>query len=240
MFQMVPVVKSVLLEIALCCVNPFATSKLDIFVFVCLKVFSLYISYHPKVLAGRIAYSVPPPETTISGPKSPDENDSDWKLSDVDDEGFESEEDEERRSAAHCSGLLLEIFDDLHGPSVRAYIEWLHKGQGQSWNHQLARRFFSWSTIKSNKSDNVLEITVWNYRYYIYIYISKQYRWMHTNPPKNQSSWLTIHFQQSLLIKITKFSSRRNFDPGGNWRPRPSGALWTGSYWDWSLQQSFH
>ena len=77
----------------------FGHSKLDIVIFVCIRVsicFSLYTSCRPKVLAGRIAYSVPPPETTISGPKSPDENDSDWKLSDVDDEGFESEEDEER------------------------------------------------------------------------------------------------------------------------------------------------
>ena len=59
-----------------------------------------------RVLAGRIAYSVPPPETTISGPKSPDENDSDWKLSDVDDEGFESEEDEEEIGDRD----LLELF----------------------------------------------------------------------------------------------------------------------------------
>lgn len=47
-----------------------------------------------KVLSGRIAYSVPPPEPTLSGPKPPEDgNDSDWNACDED---FQSEADEDR------------------------------------------------------------------------------------------------------------------------------------------------
>ena len=46
-----------------------------------------------KVLSGRIAYSVPAPAATASGPKPPvDGNDSDWNVCDED---FESEEEQE-------------------------------------------------------------------------------------------------------------------------------------------------
>eukprot|EP00438_Fugacium_kawagutii_P026914 Skav209560 [mRNA] locus=scaffold2497:626262:630006:+ [translate_table: standard] len=47
-----------------------------------------------EVLSGRIAYSVPPPEPALSGPKPPEDgNDSDWNACDED---FESEADEDR------------------------------------------------------------------------------------------------------------------------------------------------
>ena len=56
----------------------------------------VYIFSAAKVLSGRIAYSVPPPAATASGPKPPEDgNDSDWNVCDED---FESEEEEERKS----------------------------------------------------------------------------------------------------------------------------------------------
>ncbi|CAL1161988.1 unnamed protein product [Cladocopium goreaui] len=57
-----------------------------------------------RVLSGRIAYSVPPPAATASGPKPPEDgNDSDWNICDED---FESEEEEEEIGDRD----LLELF----------------------------------------------------------------------------------------------------------------------------------